>query len=165
MLRRSRCVQIFIQTTFLASFASLFSWAISSRAFFPPRDHKPPPNFRGGLNPHPCLQRCRFPAPRYAKRPGVVLYAIGPLFLLPTLSSPHCTLKTSKHDSLWQPPAENSDERPRPLKSSRADGCLNALTSSYLVGTVARKHPMVWFLVLCPDDAKQYQVVYGASLE
>ena len=41
-------------------------------------------------------------------------FPIGPLFLLSTPSSPHCTLKVSKHDSLWQPPAAYSDERPRP---------------------------------------------------
>ena len=48
-------------------------------------------------------ERRRFPILRYAKRPDIALYAVGPLFRLPTLSSPHCTLKVSEHDSLWQP--------------------------------------------------------------
>ena len=33
------------------------------------------------------------PFPRYAKRPDGALYAIDPLFLLPILFSPYCTLK------------------------------------------------------------------------
>ena len=37
---------------------------------------------------------------RYTKRRDVALHAIGPLFPLPTLPSPHCTLKVSEHDSL-----------------------------------------------------------------
>ena len=32
-------------------------------------------------------------------------YAIGPLFLISTPFFPHCTLKVSEYDSLWQPPA------------------------------------------------------------
>ena len=76
--------------------------AMSSRLYllFPPRDHEPPPTLRDRLNPHLSLQRRRFPIPRYAKRPDVALSAIGPLFLLPTSSSPQCTLKVSEHDSL-----------------------------------------------------------------
>ena len=35
------------------------------------------------------------------------------LFLLPIPSSPHCTFKVSLRDSLRQPPAAHSDERPR----------------------------------------------------
>ena len=50
--------------------------------------------------------------PRYAKRPYAALYAIGPLILFPIPSSPHCTLKVSEHDSLWQPPAAHAYERP-----------------------------------------------------
>ena len=41
-------------------------------------------------------------------------------------------LKVSEHDSLWQPPAAHSEERPRPQKSSRAQCCLNALAPGYL---------------------------------
>ena len=67
--------------------------------FFPPRGHEPLPTLRDRLNLHLSLWCRRFPVPRYAKRPDVALYAIGPLFLLPTPSSPHCTLKVSKHDS------------------------------------------------------------------
>ena len=39
-------------------------------------------------------------------------HTVGPLFLLPTPSSPHCVLKVSEHESLWQPPAAHSEERP-----------------------------------------------------
>ena len=56
--------------------------------FLPPRGHQPPPTLRDRLNPHPCLQRRRFPVPRYAKHPDAALYAIGPLFLLQTLGRP-----------------------------------------------------------------------------
>ena len=55
-----------------------------------------------------------FPFRRYAKRPDVALYAIGRFFLLHTPSSPHCTLKVSEHDSIWQPPVAHSDKRLRP---------------------------------------------------
>ena len=99
---------------------------------FPSNGHKPPPTPRDRLNPHLCLQRRRFPVPRFAKRPDVALYAIGTLFPLPTLSSPNCTLKVSEHDSLWQPSAAQSDERTPNIKSFCAQGCLNALTPSYL---------------------------------
>ena len=90
----------------------------------------------------------------YAKRSDVALYTIRSLFLLSTPSSPHCTRKVSEHDSLWQPPAAHSDERPRPQKSSRAQHCLNALTPGYLKSTVVRGHPMVWSLALCPDGVR-----------
>ena len=99
----------------------------------------------------------------YAERPDVALYAISPLFLLPTSSSPHCTLKVSEHDSLLQPPAAQSDERPRPQESSRAERCLNTLTPGYLKSPVVRGHPMVWSLAPCHDGAKQDPVVYGAE--
>ena len=62
-------------------------------------------------------------------------------------------------------PPLHSDERPRPQKSSRAQRCLNALTRGYLKGTVVQGHPMVWPLALCPDDAKEDPVVYGAEFE
>ena len=106
---------------------------MSSRVhlFFPPRGHEPPPTLRDRLN-----QRHRFPVPRYAKRPDVALHAIGLLFLFPTPSSPHCTLKVSKHHSLRQPPTTHSDKRPRPQKSSRWQRRLNALKPGYLKGTV-----------------------------
>ena len=71
---------------------------------------------------------------RYAKRPYAALYAIGPLILLPIPSSPHCTLKVSEHDSLWQPPAAHAYERPRPQKVSRAQRCLNVLAPGYFQG-------------------------------
>ena len=73
--------------------------------------------------------------------------------------------KISEYDSLWRPPAAHLDERPRPQKSSRSQHCLNTLTPGYLKGTVVRSHPIVWSLALCPDDAKQDPVVYGAELE
>ena len=71
--------------------------------------------------------------------------------------------KVSEHDLLWQPPAASSDERPRSQKPSRAQRCLNALAAGYTKGTAVRGHPMVWSLALCPDDAKQDPVVYGAE--
>ena len=131
--------------------------------FFPPRGHKPPPTLRYRLNPDLSLQRHHFPVLRYAKRPDVALYTVGPLFLLPTLSSLHCALKVSEHDSLWQPLAAHLDERPRPQKSSRSQRCLNALAPGYLKGTVVRGHPVVWSFALRPDDAKQDPVVYGTK--
>ena len=76
--------------------------------FFPPRGHEPPPTLRDRLNPYLSLWRHRFLVLHYAERPDVALYAIGPLVLLPTPSSPHCALKVSEHDSLWQPPAAHS---------------------------------------------------------
>ena len=85
----------------------------------------------------------RFPIPCHVKRPDVAQYAIGPLFFLPTPSSPHCTLKVFEHDSLWQSPAAHSDERPRSQKFSRSQCRLNALTPGYLKGAVVRRHPMV----------------------
>ena len=83
-----------------------FLLAMSGRVFlfFPPRDHEPPPTLRDRLNPNLSLQRHRFPIPGYAKRPDVALYTVGLLFLLSTPSSPHCVLKVSEHDSLWQLP-------------------------------------------------------------
>ena len=105
----------------------------------------------------------RFPVPRNAKRPDVDLDAIGPLFLLPTPSSPYCTLKVSENDSLRQPPAAHSEKRPRPQKLSRSQRRLNALTPGYLKGTAVRSHPMIWSLALCPDYTKQDTVVYGAE--
>ena len=127
---------------------------MSSRVYllFPPRGHEPPPTLRGRFNPHLSLQRRRFPIPRYAKRPDVALSAIGLLFLLPT---PHCTLKVSKHDSLWQPPAVYSDKCTRPRKPSRSQRCLNALTPGYLKDTVIRSNAMVWSPALCPHDVKR----------
>ena len=141
-LSQSRCLSLL-----LAMFGRIF-------LFFPPRDHEPPPPFRDRLNPDLSLYRHRVPVPRYAKRPDVALYTVGPLFLLPTPSSPHCALKVSEHDSLWQPPAAYSEELPRPQKSSRAQRCLNALAPGYLKGAVVRGHPVVWSLALRPDDAK-----------
>ena len=138
---------------------------MSSRVFlfFPPRGHEPPPTPRDRINPPLSLYRRRFPILRYAKCSDIALYAIDPLFHLPTPSSPHCTLKVSENYSLWQPRPAYSDERPRPQKSSRAQHCLDALAPGYLKGMVEAGHPMVWSLALRPDDAKQDPVVYGAE--
>ena len=116
--------------------------AMSGRVFLflPPRGHEPPPALRDRLNSTLSLYRHRFPIPRYAKRPDVALYTVGPFFLLPTPSSTHCALKVSEHDSLWQPPAAHSEERSRPQKPSRAQRCLNALAPGYRKGTVVRGH-------------------------
>ena len=141
-LSQSRCLSLLL--------------AMSGRVFLflPPRGHEPPPTLRDRLNPNLSLYRHRFPIPRYAKRPDVALYTVGPFFLLPTPSSTHCALKVSEHDSLWQPLAAHSEEkRSRPQKSSRAQRCLNALAPGYLKGTVVRGHPVVWSLALRSDDA------------
>ena len=139
--------------------------AMSDRVFlfFPPRGHEPPPSLRDPLNPDLSFLRHRFPIPRYAKRPDVALYTVGPLFLLPTPFSPHCAPKVSKHASLWQPPAAHSEEGPRPQRFSRAQRCLNALAPGYLKGTIVQGHPVVWSFALRPDDAKQKLVVYSTK--
>ena len=101
--------------------------SISVYLFFPPRGHEPPPTLRNRFNPHLSLQRRRFPIPRYAKHLDVAVYTIGPLFLFPTPSSPHCTLKVSKHDS------QSLIRIIAPVnKHSRAQRCLNALTPGCL---------------------------------
>ena len=84
--------------------------AMSGRVFlfFPPRGHEPPSTLRDRLNPNLSLQRHSFPIPRYAKRPDVALYTVGPLFLLPTPSSSHCALKVSEHGSLCLATARRS---------------------------------------------------------
>ena len=150
-LSQSRCLSLLL--------------AMSGRVFLflPPRDHEPPLTLRNRLNPTLSLYRHRFPIPRYAKRPDVALYTVGPFSPLPTPSSTHCALKVSEHDSLWQPPAAHSEERSRPQKSSRAQRCLNTLAPGYLKGTVVRGHPVVWSLALRSDDAKQDSVVYGTK--
>ena len=96
--------------------------------------------FRDRLNPHPCLQRCRFQVPRYTKRPDVALCAIDlcPLSLLPTPP--------------WQPSFAHSDDRSQPHKSSRAQACPNALAFRLLKSTVADYHPVGWSFALCPND-------------
>ena len=99
--------------------ASLFSWrclAASSSAFLHAAMNLRPPSVTASTHTSLSLQCRRFPIPRYAKRPDVALYVIGPLFLLPTPSSLHCKLKVSEHDSLWRPPAAHSNERARPTK-------------------------------------------------
>ena len=67
--------------------------------FLPPRGHEPPPTLRDRLNPNLSLYRHRFPIPRYAKRPDVALYTVGPFFLLPTPSSTHCVRSHAMHQS------------------------------------------------------------------
>ena len=73
-LSQSRCLSLLL--------------AMSGRVFLflPPRGHEPPPTLRDRLNPNLSLYRHRFPIPRYAKRPDVALYTVGPFFLLPTPS-------------------------------------------------------------------------------
>ena len=88
-------------------------------------------------------------------------------FLLSAPCSPYCMVsapsKFPNMISLWQPATAHSDERSGPQKSSRTQCCLNALTSSCLEGMVIRGHPLVWSLAVCPDNAKQDPVVYGAE--
>ena len=139
-LSRSRCLSLLL--------------AMSRRVYilFPPRGHKPPRTLRDRLNPHPYLQRRRFPTPRSANPPGVALYAINPLVLLPAPSSPHCTLRASEHDSLDnRPPLIRMSASARKSIFVRKQRRLNALTPGYLEGTIiVRGHPMVWSLALRP---------------
>ena len=60
-LSQSRCLSLLL--------------AMSGRVFLflPPRGHEPPPTLRDRLNPNLSLCRHRFPIPRYAKCPDVVL--------------------------------------------------------------------------------------------
>ena len=69
-LSQSRCLSLLL--------------ALSGRVFLflPPRGHEPPPTLRDRLTPSLSLYRHRFPIPRYAKRPDVALYTVGPFFLL-----------------------------------------------------------------------------------
>ena len=123
-------------TIFQVLFASLFSWRClaGSSSSFLHAAITPPPTLLGRINPHPCLHRHRFPVPRYAKRPDAALNTIDPW----TLSLSH-----TEHDALWQPPAALSDEYPRLPKSSRVQGCRNALTSTFLEDTVVESRSMV----------------------
>ena len=162
-LRKILCFRVRLQLSQSRCLSLLLAMSGRVFLFLPPRGHEPPPTLRDRLNPNLSLYRHRFPIPRYAKRPDVAPYTVGPLFLLPTPSSAHCALKVSEHNSLWQPPAAHSEERFRPQKSSRAQRCLNALAPGYLKGTVVRGHPVVWSLALRSVDAKQDPVVYGTK--
>ena len=147
-LSQSRCLSLLL--------------AMSGRVFLflPPRGHEPPPTLRDRLNPNLSLYRHRFPIPRYAKRPDVALYTVGPFFLLLTPSSTHCALKVSEHDSLWPPPAAHSEKR-----SAHKRLLVRNVVSmrSHPVISSARGHPVVWSLALRSDDAKQDPVVYGTK--
>ena len=68
-LSQSRCLSLLL--------------AMSGRVFLflPPRGHEPPPTLRDRLNPNLSLCRHRFPIPRYAKRPDVALYTVGPMHI------------------------------------------------------------------------------------
>ena len=76
--------------------ASLFSWrclATSTSSFLHAALKLRPPYVTASTHTS-AFNTVAFQSPRYGKRPDVALYAIGPLFLLPTASSPHYT--TSK---------------------------------------------------------------------
>ena len=117
--------------------------AKSSRVYiyFPPCGHKPPPTLRYCLNLLLCLQRRHFPIACFVKRPDIALYAVGPLFLRPIQSSPHCTLKGSQHDLLWQPPIAHSEKRPRLQKFSRVQRRLSTATPGFPKSTVVGGYP------------------------
>ena len=144
--------------------ASLFSWRYlaASTSYFP-RGHKPPPTLRDHLKPHLASNAVAFRSLAMPNARMSLCTQSVHSFAFP--SRPLCTSPSrfSKHDSLWQPPAAHSDERPRPQKFSRAQHYLNALAPGYLKGTIVRAHPMVCSLALCPVDAKQDPVVYGAE--
>ena len=75
----------------LACLSLLLTMPTRVLLLFPPCGHTPLLTLHGRLNLHRCLQRRRFPVPRSNKRPNVALYAVDPLFLLPTPPS-QCTL-------------------------------------------------------------------------
>ena len=139
--------------------------AMSGRVslFFPPRGHELGPPSVTASTQTSAFNAIVFQSPVMPNARMSLLYTVGPLFLLPTPSSSHCAFKVSGHDSLWQPLAAHSEERPRPQKSSRAQRCLNALAPGYLKRTVVRGHLVVWSLALRSDDAKQDPVVYGTK--
>ena len=133
--------------------------AMSSRVylFSPPRGHEPP-SAHPPLPSQPTTQPLTpsLSNPSLCQTPGCrSVRNRSSLFPSYTPSSPNCTIKVSEHDSIRQPPAAYSDERPHPQKYSRAQPCLNALTPGYFKGTVVRGHPVVWSLAPCLDDAKQ----------
>ena len=117
---------------------------MSSHVFllFPPHRHKPPPPVRDRLNSYPCIQRRRFPAPRYAKCPDVALNTIDPRHLRTAPSRFPNTIRFGNHPPLIQTSVPT-------LKSI----------------SCARLYEVIpWSgLSLCPDGAKQDPVVYGAE--
>ena len=136
---------------------------------FPPRGDELPPILRGRLNPHPCLQRCRFPVPRYAKRPSDALCAIDPFLLLPTPSSPHSTRFRTRLHGVGNRPLRSFGGASPPTKSSRAHSyllpqCSPIHSSSRGHGCMFRSDPMVWSLG--PIMRSKGPMVYtGRSLE
>ena len=102
-------------TTFLVSFASLFYWkclATSSSPFLHAAiNARLPP---GTVSTHTLPPTPSLFCPLQCQTHSLFFLSTQSIhFLLPTLSSPLCTLKVSDHYSLWQPPAAHSDERPR----------------------------------------------------
>ena len=134
--------------------------SIRANFFFSPRGHKPLPTLHDRLNPQLCLQRRRFPIPRYAKRPDVTVRSQSTTFQprpLRTVSSrfPN-TIRFGNRPPLVRMSAPAH-------KSLRPQCCLSAPTPSHLEGTLLRSYSMVWSLELCPDDLKQDSVVYVAE--
>ena len=127
-----------------------------SRAFLliHPCGHKPPRTPHDRLNSHACLERHHFPVPRYDKLPDVALYAIYPLFLLPT----PCPLRTApsrlpKTICFRNHPPLNRERAPLPTKIL---SCARLSKCSYMHlsrgrGTVQRVLPDLWRYVHIKD--------------
>ena len=78
--------------------------AMSGRVFLfvSPRGHEPPPTLRDRLNPNFSLYRHRFTIPRYAKRPDVALYTVGPLKCIQTSCAARTDVKTTNSNTYVQ---------------------------------------------------------------
>ena len=139
-LSQSRCLSLLLLT--MSGRVLLF--------FFPPRGHEPPPTLLTASTQTSAFRAIVFQSPDMPNaRMSLCTQSVHSVFLLPTpSSSPHCVLKVSEHDSLWQPPAAHSEEeRPRPQKkSSRAQRCLNQCSRTGLFqghGTESGSYPTI----------------------
>ena len=112
--------------------ASLFSWrclASSTSSFLHAAMNLRPPSVTV-LTHTPACNAVAFQSPVMPNARMSLRGNRSTLYISP--SSPHCTLKVSEHDSLWQPPAAHSDERPRPQTFSHAQRYPNALAPGWM---------------------------------
>ena len=78
LLRKTLRFRVRLQLSQSRCLSLLLAMSVRVFLFLPPRGHEPPPTLRDRLNPNINLYRHRFPIPRYAKRPDVALYTVGP---------------------------------------------------------------------------------------